>query len=142
MRAAIDTDCLGQESPAAYWAAVDTIHEHASEYGGTERKLTVAEHEIDTEATEEGHRFHVNEEKLKLCIEKQDATPEKQSVALASGLGVSSTPTVFVNGAKFEGAVPIEFVFDMVDNALRAEGRVPPPRPDKAKQTKSSAGAK
>ncbi len=139
MRAAIDTDCLGRENPAAYWAAVDRIHEHSSEYGGSERKLAVAEHEIDTEATEEGHRFHVDEEKLKSCIEKQDPTPEQQSVAIASSLGVSTTPTVFVNGAKFEGAVPIEFVFDMVDNALRAEGQVPPPRTDKAEQTRSNA---
>ena len=49
-------------------------------------------------------------------------------------LGVTHTPTVFVNGAKFEGIVPMDFVFDMVDNALRAEGQVPPPRERASKQ--------
>ena len=139
MRAAIDTDCLGKESPAAYWAAVDTIHEHASEYGGSERKLALANDELDMEATEEGRRFHVNEEELRSCIKKQDTTPERKSVALASKLGVGSTPTVFVNGAKFEGEVPMNFVFDMVDNALRAEGKVPPPRGVKTEEVRSDA---
>ena len=142
MRAAVDTDCLAKESPAAYWSAVDTIHEHASEYGGTERKLALANDELDTEATEEGQRFHVDEEELKACIKNQDKTPEQQSVALASRLGVASTPTVFVNGARFEGEVPLNFVFDMVDNALRAEGEVPPPREDKAEQVRSGASVK
>lgn len=128
MHAAVDTDCLGKENPAAYWAAVDQIHQHAAEYGGTERKLAVAERELDTETLEEGHRFHVDEESLKACVAKQDTATEQKSVDLASSLGVGTTPTVFVNGAKFDGAVPIEFVFDMVDNALRAEGKIPPPR--------------
>lgn len=129
MRAAVDTDCLGRENPSAYWAAVDDIHAHASEYGGSEHKLAVAEGEIDTEAADQGRRFHVDETKLKSCIEKQDTTEERASVVRAEQLGVVKTPTVFVNGAKFEGAVPIEFVFDMIDNALRVEGKVPPPRP-------------
>jgi protein-disulfide isomerase len=128
MRAAVDTDCLGKENSAAYWAAVDTIHAHAPEYGGTERKLAVAEQELDTEALEEGRRLHVDEAPLKACLKNQDTTPEKESVALASRMGVTHTPTIFVNGAKSEGDVPIEFIFDMVDNALKAEGQVPPPR--------------
>ncbi len=128
MRAAVDTDCLGQMNPDAYWAAVDGIHEHAAEYGGSERKLSVAEQQIDAEAMEEGHRFHVEEEKLQACIKRQDLAPEKSSVEMGERLGVTHTPTVFVNGAKFEGIVPMDFVFDMVDNALKAEGQVPPPR--------------
>ena len=140
MHAAVDTDCLGKESPAAYWAAVDRIHEHAAEYGGPERKLATAERELDTETTEEGQRFHVDEDQLKACIAKQDTAPEQKSIALASSLGVGTTPTVFVNGAKFEGAVPIQFVFDMVDNALRAEGKIPPPRQLKAEPMRSAVG--
>ena len=142
MRAAVDTDCLGKVSPAAYWAAVDDIHEHASQYGGTERKLDLADHELDTETTEQGRRFHLNEEELKACIEKQDTTPIKASMVLGDTLNVTTTPTVFVNGAKFEGAVPIEFVFDMVDNALKAEGQIPPPRQNDSKQAKAGTPAK
>lgn len=141
MRAAVDTDCLGRESSQAYWAAVDDIHSHAAEYGGTERKLVVAEQEIDTEATEQGRRFHVDEARLKACIQKQDTTMENASLALGERLGVIRTPTIFVNGAKFDGAVPVGFVFDAIDNALRAEGKMPPPREDKAEsQQKGQPG--
>ncbi|HWB32799.1 MAG TPA: thioredoxin domain-containing protein [Acidobacteriaceae bacterium] len=135
MHAAVDTDCLGKESPDAYWAAVDTIHSHAPEYGGTAGDLALAERELDTEVLDEGRRFHVAEEPLQACIEKQDTTPEKESVALASRLGVTRTPTIFVNGAKSEGIVPVDFIFNMVDTALRAEGQVPPPRPARKAST-------
>ena len=128
MHAAVDTECLAQANPDAYWAAVDGIHEHAAEYGGTERKLSVAEQQLDAETLEEGRRFHVEEEKLQACIKRQDATPETSSIALGDTLGVTHTPTVFVNGAKSEGIVPMDFIFDMVDNALKAVGQTPPPR--------------
>ena len=128
MHAAVDTDCLGQLNPDAYWAAVDNIHERAAGYGGNERKLALAEEELDVETIEQGRRAHADEAKLQACIKKQDTAPEKASLAIGEKLGVIKTPTFFVNGAKFEGDVPIEFVFDMVDNALKAEGQVPPPR--------------
>jgi hypothetical protein len=51
-------------NPDAYWAAVDSIHAHAAEYGGSERKLALAEQELDAETIEEGRRVHVDEEKL------------------------------------------------------------------------------
>jgi protein-disulfide isomerase len=126
MRAAIDTDCLGAESAPAYWAAVDQIHAHAAEYGGTVRSLVKAQQELDATVTDEGHVFHVDAAVLKACIEKQDTTKQNASVRSGVELGVSKTPTLFINGAKIDGAVPITFVFEVVDNALKAEGRVPP----------------
>jgi protein-disulfide isomerase len=122
---AVDTDCLGAESAPAYWAAVDQIHAHAAEYGGTERSLVNAQQELDATVTEEGHVFRVDEAELKACIKKQDTTKQNASVRFGVELGVSKTPTLFINGAKIDGAVPITFVFEMVDNALKAEGRVP-----------------
>ena len=142
MRAAIDTDCLGKGSSPAYWAAVDTIHQNASTYGGTERQLSVADEQLDAETLKEGEHFHVKENELKACIKQQDMAPEQRSTALATSLGVGSTPTFFVNGAKFEGELPISFVFDMVDNALEAEGKIPPPREDKAKEARSASEPK
>lgn len=126
MHAAVDTDCLGAESAPAYWAAVDQIHAHASEYGGAERSLAKAQLQLDTAVTDEGRAFHVDESALKACIEKQDISKENASVRSGVELGVSKTPTFFINGAKIDGAVPISFVFEMVDNALKAEGKTPP----------------
>ena len=128
MHAAIDTDCLGEQSSAGYWAAVDAIHAHAGEYGGSERKLALADEELDAETMAEGRREHVDEAKLKACVVKQDNAAEKANLVVGAKLGVAKTPTFFINGVKFEGDVPIEFVFDMVDEALKAAGQVPPAR--------------
>jgi protein-disulfide isomerase len=126
MYAAVDTDCLGAESAPAYWAAVDQIHAHTAEYGGTEHSLAKAQQELDATVTDEGHVFHVDETALTACIKKQDTTQQNACVRSGVELGVIKTPTLFINGAKIDGAVPITFVFEMVDNALKAEGRVPP----------------
>jgi hypothetical protein len=45
---------------------------------------------------------------------------------------VDSTPALFINGEKMEGAVPVEYVYRMIDNALIASGQTPPPPPPAA----------
>jgi protein-disulfide isomerase len=127
MRAAVDADCLGSQSARAYWAAVDEIHSHSSEYGGTGRSLAKAKEEIDAEVRKQGQAFHVDGTKLDACIAKQDTTAEIASVRLGEQLGVESTPTIFINGVKVVGALPVEYIFGLIDDALRAEGKAPPP---------------
>jgi protein-disulfide isomerase len=127
MHAAIDTDCLGAESVPAYWAAVDNIHARAAEYGGAEHSLVQAKIEIDVEVRKQGHAFQVNEEKLNACILRQDQTAENASLNQGMKLGVDSTPTLFINGVKIKGAESLSFIFAAIDDALRAEGKTPPP---------------
>ncbi|ADV81140.1 DsbA family protein [Terriglobus saanensis] len=127
MHAAVDVDCLGAENAQGYWAAVDQIHAHAGEYGGAEHLLAKAEEELDTVVINEGHLFHVDESALRACIKKQDTTLENANIDSGKKLGVYRTPTFFINGMKIDGAVPISFVFEMVDNALNAAGATPPP---------------
>ena len=76
---------------------------------------------------EEGKRQKVNEATLNACIAKQDDSAVRASIALGSKLNVSATPALFVNGELFEGALPIEYLYRMIDNALIAEGKTPPP---------------
>jgi hypothetical protein len=40
---------------------------------------------------------------------------------------VDATPALFINGEKLEGALPLEYVYRMIDNALIASGQTPPP---------------
>lgn len=127
MHAAVDTDCLGAQSSPSYWAAVDNIHAHASEYGGGEHSLAKAQEEIDSEIKKRGQIFHLDESKLDACIAKQDQTTELASLLLGRQLGVASTPTLFINGVKVVGATPLENIFALIDDALRAKGQTPPP---------------
>jgi protein-disulfide isomerase len=129
VRAAVDVNCVGAHSTAGYWNLVDYIHAHAAEMGGTEKSVAKANETLDKLATDEGKRQHINEETLKACIAKQDDTAVKASVKAGMELGVSATPALFINGEMLEGAVPLEYVYRMIDGALVAAGQTPPPSP-------------
>ena len=135
MRAAVDTNCVGAHSQTGYWNLVDYIHAHAAELGGTEKSVTKANETLDTLATEEGKRQNLNADEVKACIAKQDNTAVKASMKEAEALGVDSTPALFINGEKIEGAVPLEDVYRVIDNALVAAGQTPPPAPASAAPT-------
>jgi protein-disulfide isomerase len=140
MRAAIDTNCVGAKSPAGYWNLVDYIHSHAGELGGAEKSVATANENLDKLAREEGKRQKLDAAVLDACIAKQDDSAVKASVKEAEALGVDSTPALFINGERLEGAVPLEYVYRMIDNALTASGQTPPPAPPvKAPQTPPAA---
>lgn len=127
MHGAVDVNCLAAQSPEGYWNAVDYIHAHAGEMGGTEKTLAHANETLDNLVREEGKRQKVNEATLNACIAKQDDSAVRASMALGTKLNVNATPALFVNGELFEGALPIEYLYRMIDNALIAAGKTPPP---------------
>jgi protein-disulfide isomerase len=135
MRAAIDTNCVGAQSPEGYWNLVDYIHAHAGELGGEEKSVAKANEMLDVLARDEGKRQNLKADSLNACIAKQDDTAIKASVKEGEALGVDSTPALFINGEKVEGAQPIEYVYRMIDNALIASGQTPPPPPVAPVQT-------
>jgi protein-disulfide isomerase len=132
MRAAVDVNCIAAQSPTGYWNMVDYIHAHAGELGGQEKSIAKANEMLDVLARDEGKRQNVNAEALNACLAKQDDSAIKASVKEGEALGVDSTPALFINGEKVEGAQPIEYVYRMIDNALTASGQTPPPPPPAA----------
>jgi protein-disulfide isomerase len=132
MRAAIDTNCVGAQSATGYWNLVDYIHAHAAEVGGTEKTLEKANDMLDSLARDEGKRQKLDAATLNACLTKQDDSAIKASMKLGESLGVDSTPALFINGEKIEGAMPLEYVYRMIDSALIASGQTPPPPPPAA----------
>ncbi len=139
MRAAIDVNCLAAQSPAGYWSLVDHIHAHAAELGGPDKSLAVANHTLDTLTRDEGAQQHVDAAKLSACIDNQDPRTVEASVKEGDALGLGSTPVLFINGEKFEGAYPNEALFRMIDGALVAQGRTPPSAPTPSAAAPSAA---
>jgi protein-disulfide isomerase len=136
MRAAVDVNCLAAQSPAGYWNAVDYIHAHAGDVGkpvaGADGKageptLEEANKQLDKVTREQGTVQKVDMPKLDACIAKQDTVAIKESVKLGTTLNVDSTPSLFINGDKIDGALPNAFIFKIIDQALVAEGKTPPP---------------
>jgi hypothetical protein len=152
-------NCLGAQSTTGYWNLVDYIHAHASAIGNApagangasagadaskDNKLDRADHELDTLTREQGKLQKADPTRLDACIAKQDTTAIQAEQKLATSLNIDSTPTLFINGDKVDGALPIEFIFGIIDNALRAEGVTPPPpyvpAPGPAKPSPAATG--
>lgn len=133
LRAAVDTNCLAAQSAPGYWAAVDYIHAHGSDIGGdpkdpkAEKTLPRASEQLDALTRAQGTAQKADMAQLNACLAKQDATAVNASRQLGEAMGIDSTPTFFINGDKFNGAVSLEFLFAQIDQALRVAGVQPPP---------------
>jgi protein-disulfide isomerase len=131
LHAAVDANCLAASSPAAYWDFVDTVHARAADMGGAEKTAASADKSLDQIALDEGTRQKVDQPALVACVLKQDASKIEASAKEAEGapLEISSTPVLFINGEKIEGAQPLDTLYRIIDDALIAAGQTPPPTP-------------
>src|SRR5438309_4342837 len=128
--AAVDANCLAAQSPDAYWDFADYIHANQREVSNekTPGARFVA---IDKMTMLQGQKHNVDSEKLQACIKAQDEGAVKASMKEAEGIGVSATPTMFINGQKIDGDVPIGEVRAALDRALKDAGQpVPTHVPD------------
>jgi protein-disulfide isomerase len=133
MRAAVDVNCLGAQSPTGYWNLVDYIHAHADDIGAdpkdpkADKTLPHADEQLDKLTRDQGQFQKADMPKLEACLTKQDTAAIEASKKIGESLNIDSTPTLFINGDKIDGAVPVDFLFGEIDDALRAEGVQPPP---------------
>jgi protein-disulfide isomerase len=131
LHAAVDANCLAADSTPGYWNYIDYVHAHAAEMTGDPKAPVKPEPLLDKLALDEGARQHVSLQNLSACIQKQDSSKVKVSEleGLADPLRVGATPTLFVNGEKVEGMIPVEALDRIIDQALVAAGQTPPPPP-------------
>jgi protein-disulfide isomerase len=124
MHAAIDGNCLGEQNGPAYWDFADYIHANQKLMAGKSR--TEAFSNLDNAAKEQGQKHQLDAEKLQACMQKQDETAVRASMAEGDKLGVDSTPTLFINGERFTGAVPEEELRAALNRALADSGQQAP----------------
>lgn len=116
MHAAVDGNCLGQQNAPAYWDFADYIHANQKLMTGKSR--TDAFQNIDNLAKEQAQKHQLDIDKLQACMQKQDESAVRASMAEGDKLGIDSTPTLFINGEKYTGAVPAEELRSALDRAL------------------------
>src|SRR6202451_1605241 len=124
--AAIDANCLAAQHPEAYWDFADYIHANQREVGG-EPTPGARFAAVDKMTLTQGQKHNLDEPKLQACIKAQDETSVKASMKEADDLGINATPTMFINGQKLDGAVPIGQVRAALDQALKDAAQ---PMPD------------
>jgi protein-disulfide isomerase len=128
--AAVDANCLAAQNTDAYWDFADYIHSNQREVSN-EKTPDARFSALDKLTMLQGQKHNMDTIKLQSCIKAQNDTAVKASMKEADGIGVSATPTMFINGEKIDGAVPIGEVRAALDRALKDAGQpVPAHAPD------------
>jgi protein-disulfide isomerase len=70
----------------------------------------------------QGQKHNLDTVKLQSCVKAQDEGAVKASMKQGDAIGISATPTLFINGEKIDGAVPVGEVRAALDRALRDNG--------------------
>lgn len=124
MRAAVDGNCLGEQSNQAYWDFADYIHANQKTVSGKSRSDAFAN--LDSAVKDQAQKYKLDQDKLMACVQKQDETAIRASMAEGDKLGVDSTPTLFINGERFNGLVPEQDFRAVLDRALQDAGQQAP----------------
>jgi protein-disulfide isomerase len=132
--AAVDANCLAEQSGEVYWTYVDYLHSHGQEVSGADHNLEKSFAALDRIARQEGTIAKLDSGKLDACVAKQDETQVRASIQQALSMGLEYTPAVFVNGELIKGLVPPEYIWRVIDRALRAAAVGSPASPIKPSQ--------
>lgn len=127
-RAAVDANCLAAQSPDAYWGFADYIHANqpmVNAAKGRDSQFAA----VDGIALQQGQQRNLDGTKLQACLKAQNDDAVKASIHEGESLGVEATPTMYVNGVKVDGAVPIADIRAVLDRALLDAGEQPPAHP-------------
>ena len=116
--AAVDANCLASQNNDAYWDFADYIH--ANQHEVNNEKTPGARLEaLDKLTMLQGQKHNLDVVKLQSCIKAQDESAVKASMKEAEHVGVEATPTLFINGEKIDGAVPVSELRAALDRALK-----------------------
>ena len=119
--AAVNANCLAAQNTDAYWDFADFIHANQKDVNsekGNEARFAL----LDKMTLTQGQKHNLDLAKLQSCIKAQKDDAVKSSMREADTLGVTATPTLFINGEKVDGALPLSDLRAVFDRALRQAG--------------------
>lgn len=125
VHAAVDANCLANQNGDAYWDFADSIHANKRDVDSQKTPETRFD-VIDKMAMLEGQKHNLDVVKLQSCVKAQNEDAVRASMKEADGLGVNATPTLFINGQKIDGAVPVGQIRAALDSALKDAGQPVP----------------
>jgi len=127
IHAAVNANCLAAQNPDAYWDFANYAHANQKEITGSDRPLAEQEKVLDSGATLIAQKRNLQLVPLQSCIKAQQDAAVKASHDEGDNIGVSATPTMFVNGEKVDGLVPPASLHAIIDRALRDANQPAPP---------------
>ena len=129
MHAAVDANCLAEQSNDAYWDFADYAHANQKAINGEKRDIKEEYAKLDQITQDVGKKHNIDIARLDACVKKQDDGPVRASMAEGDKLGVEATPTMFINGERVAGAMPEPELRAVIDRALKDAGQTAPAAP-------------
>lgn len=139
IHASVNANCLAAQNGDAYWDFADYMHGNQREINN-EKGRDAQFAALDKVALLQGQRRNLDMAKLQACIKGQDDRAVRTSMREGDAVGVNATPTLFVNGEKVDGAIPIEDLRAVLDRALTEAGVAVPVHPAPAVAAPGAAG--
>ena len=127
--AANNANCLAKESGKDYWEFADYVHANQHTISGPQKDVQQAFGELDRLTLDIGKKNGADATRLQACVKAQADGAVKSSMAEGDSVGVSATPTMFINGQRMEGAVDADQVRAALNQQLLAAGVQPPAPP-------------
>jgi protein-disulfide isomerase len=125
--------CAELQQPEAFWAMHDFFFQNQQ----TLKPATVKEQATAFAATVKG----LDQPKFAACVDRElGLGPVTQDQQLGDKMGVHGTPTLFINGVRFDGMRSGDEINQLVERAARGE-LVAPPEAPAATPTTARAGA-
>jgi protein-disulfide isomerase len=134
VHAAVDANCLGAQNSDAYWDFADYIHAN-QQVINSEKGIDDKFAALDKTTLAQAPKYNLDASKLQACVKAQNKDAVLASEKEGEALGVSGTPTMFVNGQMMDGAHSAAEIRALFDSALQQAG-VPAPS-----RTASNSGA-
>jgi len=141
IHAAVNANCLAAQNNDAYWDFVDYLHANQQTVSG-QQGHDAQNSFLDRAAVLQGQQHGAEPVKLAACIKAQDDSAVKASIKEGDAVGVSATPTLFVNGEEMDGALPIAELRAVLDRALLQAGAQPPAHPENSQAAGSTPAVK
>ncbi len=126
--AAVDANCLAAQNNDAYWEFADYIHSNQKEIN-SEKNRDGQFAALDKLGLLHAAKHNLDVSQLQSCMKAQNEDAVKASLHEGELLGVSATPTLFVNGQQVDGALPIGELRAVFDRALEQAGVPVPTHP-------------
>ncbi len=126
MHAAVDANCLESQSGKAYWNYVDYLHTHGEDISGPQPNLKNSFAMLDQLAEQRGTQYRLDTSKLDACVKAQNESVVRKEMMAGDKLGISATPTFYVNGVRWAGVLDKPDLELMINRALRQQGITPP----------------
>ena len=127
IHAAVNANCLADQNNDAYWDFADYVHGNQGAIRGDNRPLSDQFATLDHSTLDYGKKHNLDGAKLDACVKAQDSSAVMASSKYGEkALGIDATPTIFINGARFDGAMPADDLRAALNTALHDAGVSPP----------------